>query len=139
MVRALPSDGHLWTLEVEPRHADVARDVFEDAGVSNRITIIEGDALESLSKLSDSGPFCAVFLDADKARYDRYGRWAADHLREGGLLIADNAFLFGHLLKEREDARAMRRFHQEMAKRFVSVTVPTPDGLAVGIKRSVDT
>lgn len=139
MVRALPSDGHLWTLEVDPRHAKVARDVFEDAGVSDRITVIEGDALESLSKLSDSGPFCVVFLDADKARYDRYGRWAAEHLREGGLLIGDNAFLFGDLLEEREHARAMRRFHQEMAERFVSVTVPTPDGLAVGIKRSVDT
>jgi caffeoyl-CoA O-methyltransferase len=134
MARALPPGGHLWTIEADPKHAAVAREVIEDAGLADRVTIVEGDAIDALSKLSHSGPFCAVFVDADKARYDLYGRWATQNLRQGGLLIGDNAYLFGNLLDETEVAEAMRRFHAEMAAAYVSVCVPTPDGLAVGLR-----
>ena len=136
ILRALPADGHLWTLEADHRHADVAAEVFRHAGVDDRVTILVGDALDSLPKLSDSGPFCVVFLDADKRRYDEYGRWATDHLREDGLLIGDNAYLFGDLLEDNETARAMRRFHHEMSRHYRSVCIPTPDGLAVGVRAS---
>lgn len=139
MARALPPEGHLWTLESDADHAAVAREVIADAGYSQQVTIIEGGALEILPKLSDSGPFCAVFIDADKARYDRYGRWATANLRDAGLLIGDNAYLFGDLLEDREDAKGMRRFHEEMAAHYLSVCVPTPDGLAVGLKVSGNT
>ena len=54
----------------------------------------------------------------------------------GGLLIGDNAYLFGRLLDDSDEARAMRRFHEEMAVDYDSVCVPTPDGLAVGVKVS---
>jgi len=134
MLRALPESGHLWTLERDAAHAEVAAEVFRDAGVEDRITMLVGDAVDSLPKLSDSGPFCAVFIDADKARYDWYGRWATNHLRKGGLLIGDNAYLFGELLDDTDTARAMRRFHQEMAEHYDSVCIPTPDGLAVGVR-----
>lgn len=136
MARALPESGHLWTIESDRAHARVAREVIREAGLEDRVTLLEGDAADLLPKLSDSGPFCAVFLDADKGRYDRYGRWAADNLREGGLLIGDNAYLFGRLLEESDEAGAMRRFHLEMAERFRSVCIPTPDGLALGVKVS---
>ena len=76
-----------------------------------------------------------MFLDADKGSYDVYGRWASENLRPGGLLIADNAYLFGRLLGDSDEARAMRRFHEEMAGNYRSVCLPTPDGLAVGIRR----
>ena len=139
MARALPPDGHLWTLESDAGHAAVAREVIADAGYSELVTVMEGSALEILPKLSDFGPFCAVFIDADKARYDRYGRWATANLRDGGLLVGDNAYLFGDLLEDREDAAAMRRFHEEMAAHYLSLCVPTPDGLAVGVKVRADT
>lgn len=134
IARALPPGGHLWTIESNPKHAGVAAEVIGEAGFGDRVTIIRDAAAETLPKLSDSGPFCAVFLDADKGRYDLYGRWATENLRPGGLLIADNAYLFGRLLEDSDEARAMRRFHEEMALNFDSVCVPTPDGLAVGIK-----
>ena len=134
MARALPEGGRLWTIEADPRHAGVAAEVIGEAGMGDRITVIKGDAAELLPKLSDSGPFCAVFIDADKARYDLYGRWATENLREGGLLIGDNAYLFGRLLEESDDARAMRSFHEEMAQSYRSVCIPTPDGLAVGMR-----
>ncbi|MBT8451734.1 MAG: class I SAM-dependent methyltransferase [Deltaproteobacteria bacterium] len=134
IARALPPGGHLWTIESNPKHAGVAAEVIGEAGFGDRVTIIRDDAVAVLSKLNDSGPFCAVFLDADKGRYDLYGRWALENLRLGGLLIADNAYLFGRLLGDSDEAKAMRRFHEEMALHFDSVCVPTPDGLAVGVK-----
>ena len=134
IARALPPGGHLWTIESNPKHAGVAAEVIGEAGFGDRVTIIRDDAAEILPKLNDSGPFCAVFLDADKGRYDLYGRWAAENLRNGGLLIGDNAYLFGRLLEDSDEARAMRRFHEEMALHFDSVCVPTPDGLAIGVK-----
>jgi caffeoyl-CoA O-methyltransferase len=134
MARALPPGGHLWTIESDCRHAGVAAEVIGEAGYGDRVTIIAEDAAEVLPKLSDSGPFCAVFLDADKGRYDLYGRWATENLRTGGLLVGDNAYLFGRLLDDSGDARAMRRFHEEMSANYRSVCVPTPDGLAVGVR-----
>lgn len=134
MARALPPGGHLWTIESDPKHAGVAAEVIGEAGLGAQVTIIRDEAAEVLPKLSDSGPFCAVFLDADKGRYDLYGRWATENLRTGGMLIGDNAYLFGRLLQESEEARAMRRFHEEMALHYRSVCIPTPDGLAVGVK-----
>jgi caffeoyl-CoA O-methyltransferase len=134
MARALPDDGQLFTIEADPRHAGVAAEVIGEAGLGARVTLIRGDAAEVLPKLSDSGPFCAVFIDADKPRYELYGRWATENLREGGLLIGDNAYLFGRLLDDSEDARAMRRFHEQMAESYRSVCIPTPDGLAVGLR-----
>jgi caffeoyl-CoA O-methyltransferase len=134
MARALPSDGHLWTIEADPKHAAVAAGVIGEVGLEDRVTLIEGDATDVLPKLSDSGPFCAVFLDADKGRYDVYGQWATEHLRPGGLLIGDNAYLFGRLLDDSDEAKAMRRFHEEMARHYRSVCIPTPDGLAVGVR-----
>ena len=134
MARALPEDGTLWTIEADSRHAAVAAEIIRGAKLSDRVSLLEGDAAELLPKLSDFGPFCAVFLDADKGRYDQYGRWATANLRPGGLLIADNAYLFGRLLDDSEDAQAMRRFHEEMSLHYRSVCIPTPDGLAVGVR-----
>ena len=134
MARALPPGGHLWTIESDPKHAGVAAEVVGEAGFGDRVTIIRDEAADVLPRLRDSGPFCAVFLDADKGRYDVYGRWATANLRPGGLLIGDNAYLFGRLLEDSEEARAMRRFHEEMSSSYRSVCLPTPDGLAVGVR-----
>lgn len=135
MAQALPPGGHLWTLELDPRHVMATRENLRLGGVETRTTVIEGPALASLPTLEAEGPFDAVFLDADKGAYDRYGRWAARHLRPGGLLLADNVYLFGRLLEDSTEAAAMRRFHEEAALAFDTVIIPTPDGLLLGIRR----
>jgi predicted O-methyltransferase YrrM len=135
MARALPADGHVWTIEFDPSHARVARENVAAAGELGRITVLEGAGLAVLPTLDALGPFDAVFVDADKRNYDAYGRWAARNLRRGGLLIGDNAFLFGRLLEDSEEAAAMRRFHVEAAETFDTACLPTLDGLLVGVKR----
>ena len=136
MAKALPKGGHIWTLENEPKHAEIARRNIEYAGLRDRITVILADALDGLAEIENKGPFDLVFLDADKERYDRYQAWSKKNLRVGGLLLADNAYYFGQLLDTTDDAAAVRRMHERTADEFDSVCIPTPDGLMLGIKRA---
>ena len=135
MARALPPGGKVWTIEFDPRHAEVARKAIDTAGVSGKVEVLVGAGLDVLPSLEKHGPFDVVFIDADKENYDGYGRWAAKNLRAGGLLLGDNAYLFGQLLEKDPRAEAMRRFHEEAAKAFDTTCIPTPDGLLLGIKR----
>lgn len=134
MARELPEDGHLWSLELDPKHAAVAAANLEAAGLSGRVEILVGDALVNLAALAPETPVDAVFIDADKGRYPDYLEHAERLLRPGGLLLADNVYLFGRLLEESHEAAAMRRFHERVAERFDSVCLPTPDGLLVGLR-----
>ena len=135
IARALPADGKLYTLELEPKHAAVARDNIASAGLAGRVEVCVGPALASLERLAAEGPFDAVFLDADKPGYPDYARWAVQHIRPGGLLLGDNAYFFGSLMADNDGARAMRSFHELLPAAFDSVCIPTPDGLVLGIRR----
>ncbi len=133
--RALGHGGHLWSIEFEKRHADLARGNLAAAGLSDRVTVLEGPGVEALPTITQHGPFDAVFIDADKVNYDKYGAWAIANLRRGGLVLGDNAYLFGELLEDSERGRAMRAFHELVAAACDSVCIPTPDGLVLGVKR----
>lgn len=134
MARALPPGGHLWSIEFEAHHADVARQNIAKAGLADRVTVLVGAGRDVLPTLDQHGPFDAVFIDADKVNYDHYGRWAIDHLRTGGLVLGDNAYLFGELMDDSDRGRAMRAFHELVAKTCDSTCIPTPDGLVLGVK-----
>jgi caffeoyl-CoA O-methyltransferase len=134
IARGLAASGKLWSLELDPRHAQVARDNIAAAGLSERISVVVGPALESLATLVPHGPFDAVFVDADKSGYLDYARWAHANLRPGGLLLADNAYLFGQLTSDSANAARMREFHEFVGSSFDSVCVPTPDGLVLGLR-----
>ena len=140
ILKALPKDGHLWTVEFNPDHAKVARSVFNKAGLSEKVTIVEMSGVNSLSHLSSSGPFDVIFLDADKGSYGLYADWAVDNLRKSGLLLGDNALLFGELLDDIENpnttnerVKGMRNFHKILSEKFVSTCLLTPEGLGVGL------
>ncbi len=135
IARALPKDGRLISLEKDPRHAEIARANLVAAGVGAQVDVRVGEAVQLLDALEGEGPFDAVFIDADKISYDQYGRFAARSVRKGGLLLGDNAYLFGRLCDDDLEGQAMRRFHEEAAVAFETVCLPTPDGLLLGIKR----
>ena len=135
MARALPATGHLWSVEYEPKHAEVARGNLEAAGVAAKVTVEVGAGRDVLPTLEPHGPFDAVFIDADKVSYEHYGRWAIASLKKGGLVLGDNAYLFGRLTEDSAEGRSMRAFHELVAAACDSVCIPTPDGLVLGIKR----
>lgn len=135
IARALPADGHLWSVEFDARHAGFARANLAAAGVGHKVDVLEGAGVDVLPTLVGHGPFDAVFIDADKVNYHHYGRWAVANLRPGGIILGDNAYLFGELLDDSDRGKAMREFHQIVAASCDSVCIPTPDGLVLGIKR----
>ncbi len=91
LARALPEDGRLITLEIDPRHAEVARQNLEAAGLSDRVEVRLGRALDVLPTLVAEGPFDLAFIDADKETYPAYLDWSLRLVRPGGLIVADNA------------------------------------------------
>ena len=139
MARALPRDGQVRTIELEPRHADFAERWIARSDVAGKVEVLRGAGLEVLPRLAtDSAD--AAFLDADKANYPNYLKECLRIVRHGGLIMADNAFAFGELFADKpsdKEVAAMRRFNDLMAaeKSLDSIIVPFGDGLWVGVKR----
>lgn len=135
LARSLPEDGTLITLEMDPRHARIARQHFALAGVSERVTILEGEALHVLNTALSGDIFDMVFIDADKTGYPDYLAWSVEHVRPGGLITAHNAFRSGRLFEDDPKANPTRTMLDQMAQddRLVSTIVPVGDGLAAAI------
>lgn len=129
LARALPKDGRLVTLELEKKHADVARENLARAGVGERVEIRVGPALDSLERLVDEKhvPFDFVFIDADKVGYPDYFTWSLKLSRRGTLIVADNVVRDGKISDAQSDdanVQAIRRMNEMMANdRRVSATI----------------
>jgi predicted O-methyltransferase YrrM len=143
LARALEPGGRLVTLEYETKHAAVARQNIDRAGVGDRVDIKVGAAIDALPTLT--GPFDFVFIDADKPSTSQYFQWAVTLARPGTLIVVDNVVRDGKIADERttdEDAIGMRRF-LDAAARETRVTVSVIqtvgakgyDGFAVAVVR----
>jgi predicted O-methyltransferase YrrM len=127
--RALPEDGTLISLEIDERHAEVARKNVERAGLSSKVEIRVGDARELLARITENaeGPFDVVFIDADKEGYPEYLEWALKLTRPGSLILGDNTIRGGSILDPRDDsARATSEFNERIAgdPRLSAVLLP---------------
>lgn len=137
MARALPRDGRVLSLELEEKHAAFARRYIERAGLTDRVEVRLGRALDVLPSL-DGEQYDAVFLDADKEPLPTYFEWGLRLVRPGGLIIGDNALWGGRVYESSEDdekTRAVREFNRRMATdpRVLGIIVPTHDGVAVAV------
>jgi predicted O-methyltransferase YrrM len=132
MVRALPEDGRLISLEARAEYAEVARASIDAAGVGEKVEIRVGPALEALPGLEGEKPFDLVFIDADKVNTPNYFAWALDRTRPGGLIVADNVVRGGTLADPGGDgaALAQRRLHEMLAgePRVSATTIQTVGG-----------
>jgi predicted O-methyltransferase YrrM len=117
---ALPADGRLVTLELNARHAAVARSNFVRAGVADRIELREGAALDSLAKLQAEGvgPFDFFFIDADKPNNPNYVDWALKLAHRGSVIVIDNVVREGAIVNPRSRDPAVqgtKRLHDMLA------------------------
>jgi len=138
--RTLPEDGSLISLEIEERHAQVARKNVERAGLAEKVEIRVGDARELLAGLveNDEGPFDVVFIDADKEGYPEYLEWSLGLSRPGSLILGDNTIRGGSVLDPQDgSARATQEFNERIAgdPRLSAIVLPILreriDGLAI--------
>ncbi len=138
MARALPPEGRVHTIEIDPRHADFAERWIARSDVATKVVVHRGAGAKVLPGFARNFAD-AAFLDADKPSYPKYLRECLRIVRSRGLILADNALAFGQLLEEpATDANvsAMRAFNDLMARTpgLRSVIVPLGDGLWVGVK-----
>jgi caffeoyl-CoA O-methyltransferase len=139
IARGLLPGGKLITLEMDPRHAEIAAGHFAEAGLADQIEIRIGNALDLLAGLSASGNFDFIFIDADKPGYPAYFEWSVDHVRQGGVIAAHNAFRKGSVAGSYPDddfSATMREFNKRVAAddRLVSTIYPAGDGTIVSVR-----
>lgn len=96
IAEGLPPDGRLITCDVDPECAKIARNFFDRSAYAKKITIKLQDAMKTISELKETLDF--VFIDADKENYKNYYEACLPKLRQGGLIVFDNALWGGKVL-----------------------------------------
>lgn len=135
--RGVGEGGKVIYTDGDHKRAEKARRYFERAGVSKRIDVRVGDALEILSE--EKEPYDIIFNDVDKTDYPRVFRLALPKLKSGGLFITDNVLWSGTLRKPNPDpqVRAILEFNRLISesKELFTTILPIRDGVAVCIKK----
>jgi predicted O-methyltransferase YrrM len=144
LARALPAEGMLLTLEMNEDRAREARDNFTRAGVSDRVSVVVGDAQLKIAKVS--GPFDLIFQDGDKKLYTPLLDRLVALLRPGGLLVTDNVLWDGEVVpgfaaaphRDAAETRAIAEYNERVAAHpdLLTSIVPLRDGVSISVKRS---
>ncbi len=145
LARALPVDGKLITLEVNPHHATAVQATFAEAGLADRAEVRVGDAITLLPQLTPEAPFDLIFIDADKDNYPTYLDWAIMLSRVGTIIVADNVIRMGRPFQSPPPDAASAGVAEYTAKltsdkRLISVAFPMDDegtdGYAISVVRT---
>jgi predicted O-methyltransferase YrrM len=141
---ALPPGGMLVTMEFDEARAHEARSNFDRAALSDRVSVVVGDAQLKLAKVS--GPFDLIFQDGDKRLYSPLLDRLVALLRPGGVLVTDNVLWDGEVVpgfhaapqKNPDDTRAIVEYNQRVAAhpQLLTSIVPLRDGVAISVKTS---
>jgi caffeoyl-CoA O-methyltransferase len=136
--QAVGDQGRVIYTDGDAKNAERARGYFTRAGVSNRITLHTGDALEYISEQKQE--FDIIFNDIDKEDYPRVLHLVAPRLRKGGLFITDNVLWSGRVAEKNPadpSTKAILEFNRKLynAAEFYTTLLPIRDGLAVAVKQ----
>jgi len=135
--QAVGTDGQVTYTDGDAKNAERARKYFERAGLSDRIVVKTGDALELLSE--EKQQFDIIFNDIDKDDYPRALRLALPKLRKGGLFITDNVLWSGKVTQKNPDktTQAILEFNRMLydSKEMFTTVLPIRDGVAVALKK----
>jgi predicted O-methyltransferase YrrM len=139
LATALPDDGHLISLELEPSYAKVAHANVQRAGLAGLVEIRVGPALDGLRELIDegAGPFDLTFIDADKPATPEYFQLALELARPGSVIVADNVVRDGALADAQSQdpgVLGMRRFHELLSRGVGGHRVSATTIQTVGLK-----
>jgi caffeoyl-CoA O-methyltransferase len=135
--RALKPGGKVYYTDGSQENASRARDYIKRAGVSDRIEILVGNALDLIDQVQ--GEFDVVFNDVDKDDYPAVYRKAANRVRIGGLFVSDNVLWSGRVadssVKDKQ-TEGIRSFNKLLYAddRYYSTIMPIRDGVAVGLR-----
>lgn len=143
LLEAAGPQGRVWSFEKMSEHHRIASEILKAEIEEQRLSLHLGDALEQLPKIEHEGPFDLIFIDANKAAYMEYFHWAHKNLRPGGLLIADNTFLFGMVYQEEaptnhaKAAKVMKEFNKTLGEHpdYDAILIPTSEGMTIGLKK----
>jgi caffeoyl-CoA O-methyltransferase len=136
--QAVGEKGRVIYTDGDAKNAERARAYFDRAGVSDRITLHTGDALEVLSEQKQQ--FDIIFNDVDKEDYPRVLTMVSPRLRKGGLFITDNVLWSGRVAEKNPKesrTKAILEFNRALyaSTDFFTTILPIRDGLAVALKK----
>ena len=136
--RAVGEGGRVIYTDGDRKKAEEARGYFDRAGVSGRITLKTGDALELLSE--EKQQFDIIFNDVDKEDYPRVFKLVSPRLRKGGLFVTDNVLWRGRVAEKKPSeasTKAILEFNRLLygSPEFFTTILPIRDGVAVAIKK----
>ena len=136
--RAISPGGRVTYTDGDSNNAARARKYFERAGVSDRITLKTGDALELLSE--EKQQFDIIFNDVDKEDYPRVFRMAIPKLRTGGLFVTDNVLWSGKVAQKNpgeKSTKAILEFNKLLysSPDLFTTILPIRDGVAVAVRK----
>ena len=141
LAESLKENGKVWTLDqAEARHKK-AQSILKSSPLIDKIEWVTSPAKEGLKSIESGAPFDMIFIDADKEAYGDYLKWAELHLKKGGLLVADNTFLWGAVYGEntevpKETIEIVKSFNQKLShsSAWQGALIPTVEGMTVAIK-----
>jgi caffeoyl-CoA O-methyltransferase len=133
-------NGKIYSIDYRADNHEMARINFTKFGVDDKIELLTGYGKDILKDLNDN--FDLIFIDADKKGYDAYLDYAAEHLNQGGIIIADNLYWKGavitpdHIEDERNITASLIEFNKKFTalKGFNSQVLSFGDGLGFAIK-----
>lgn len=140
IARALPDDGQLITCDVSDEWTGIARRYFERAGLTGRIDLRLGPAIDTLRAMPADEPFDFAFIDADKAGYPGYYEEVLRLLRPGGLAMLDNMLRGGRVIDDEvtdEGDLAVIGLNQKILgdERVEMAMLGISDGVTLALKR----
>ena len=136
---ALPEDGEIVACDISKEWTSIGKQKWEQAGVSHKIDLKLGPAVDTLDTLlqeGQQGSFDFAFIDADKANYPAYYEKCLHLLRKGGVIVIDNVLWGGSVIDSKrndEDTKAIRELNNFIRndKRVSISMVPIGDGLTL--------
>jgi caffeoyl-CoA O-methyltransferase len=138
IARGLGQGGRLTCLEIDPDFAATAQRNLEDAGLQDRVTIVIGDAEETLAATAEEPTYDFAFIDADKQAYGDYYELVLARTKPGGLILIDNALLGGRVVDPQDErSRTVAELNDRIAgdERVDSAMALIADGVTFARKR----